>query len=62
MRILTRSLLPTPEPAESLEETYDPADHTVDEVMEYLEEHPEQKDQVLAIERGRRGRKGILED
>ncbi len=51
-----------PEPPESLEETYDPAEHNVDAVLEYMEEHPEQRDEVLAMERAGRGRKGILGD
>lgn len=51
-----------PEPPESLEETYDPAEHNVDAVLEYIAEHPEQKDEVLAMERANRGRKGILGD
>lgn len=51
-----------PEPPESLEETYDPAEHNVDAVQEYIAEHPEQKDEVLAMERAGRGRKGLLEE
>jgi hypothetical protein len=51
-----------PEPPESLEETYDPAEHNVDAVLEYLREHPEQRDEVLAMEEAGRGRKGILGD
>ena len=51
-----------PEPPESLEETYDPAEHNVDAVLEYMDEHPEQRDEVLAMERANRGRKGILGD
>jgi hypothetical protein len=53
---------PDPEPPESLEETYDPAEHNVDAVLEYMDEHPEQRDEVLAMERAGRGRKGILGD
>ena len=51
-----------PEPPESLEETYDPAEHNVTAVLEYIDEHPEQRDEVLAMERADRGRKGILGD
>lgn len=51
-----------PEPPESLEETYDPAEHNVTAVLEYMDEHPEQRDEVLAMERAGRGRKGILGD
>lgn len=50
----------SPEAPESLEETYDPAEHNVDAVLEYLDEHPEQTDEVMAMERAGRGRKGIL--
>jgi len=49
-----------PEPPESLEETYDPAEHNVEAVLEYIAEHPEQRDEVLAMERANRGRKGIV--
>lgn len=51
-----------PEPPESLEETYDPAEHNVTAVLEYMDEHPEQREEVLAMERAGRGRKGILGD
>lgn len=49
-----------PEPPESLEETYDPAEHNVEAVLQYMDEHPEQREEVLAMERAGRGRKGIL--
>jgi len=48
-------------PEESTEDLYDPADHTVIEVLAYLAEHPEDRDRVLASEEAGRGRKGILE-
>jgi hypothetical protein len=51
-----------PEPPESLEETYDPAEHNVEAVLQYMDEHPEQREEVLAMERAGRGRKGILGD
>jgi hypothetical protein len=51
-----------PDEVESLEETYDPAEHNVPAVLEYIDEHPEQKDAVLALEAAGRGRKGILEE
>ena len=51
-----------PEPPESLEETYDPSEHNVVAVREYIAEHPEQRDQVLAMEAAGRGRKGLLEE
>ena len=31
-------------------------------VLEYMDEHPEQREEVLAMERAGRGRKGILGD
>jgi hypothetical protein len=49
-----------PEPPESLEETYDPAEHNVEAVREYIAEHPEQEEQVLAMEAAGRGRKGLV--
>jgi hypothetical protein len=61
----------TPEPAveaesesasEEPEEEYDPGEHTVAEVNTYLEEHPDETEDVLARERNGRGRKGILEE
>lgn len=53
---------PDAEPLDNLEKTYDPADHNVNAVLEYMDEHPEQRDEVLAMERVGRGRKGILGD
>jgi hypothetical protein len=53
---------PDPDEVESLEETYDPAEHNVPAVLEYIAEHPEQKDAVLALEAAGRARKGILEE
>ena len=50
-----------PEPPESLEETYDPSEHNVIAVQEYIDEHPEQKDEVLAMERAGKNRKGLVE-
>ena len=52
----------SPEAPENLEEDYDPADHNVDAVLQYIREHPEQKDDVLAMEAAGRGRKGLLEE
>lgn len=42
-------------------ETYNPADHTVDEVNAYLAEHPDEVGAVLTAEENGEGRKGILE-
>jgi len=55
-------LPPQPLPEEPGEAEYDPADHTVPEVLEYLAEHPEDFDRVIAAEEAGRGRKGILEE
>lgn len=33
--------------------TYDPADHTIDEVREYLDQHPDEAAAVLAAEQAR---------
>jgi hypothetical protein len=33
--------------------TYDPAEHTIDEVHDHLAKHPEDKDAVLAAEKAR---------
>ena len=41
--------------------TYDPADHTVDEVNAYLDENPDQREAVLAAEAEGENRKGIVE-
>lgn len=42
--------------------SYDPSEHTVNEVKEYLAEHPDEHDQVLAAEAAGRARKGLLEE
>lgn len=39
---------------------YDPADHTVDEVKEYLKAHPEQTDAILELEEEGKARTGLL--
>jgi hypothetical protein len=41
---------------------YDPGEYTVVEVNTYIEEHPDEADEVRARERNGRGRKGILEE
>ena len=44
------------------DEPFDPSEHTVIEVQDYLGEHPDDTERVLAAERADRGRKGILGD
>ena len=41
-------------------ETFDPSEHTVDEVNAYLEEHPEDERRVLRAERAGKARVGVL--
>ena len=40
-------------------EAFDPGDHTVDEVLAYMDENPDQKDAVLKAEKAGKGRKGV---
>lgn len=47
-------------PAES--GAYDPGQYTVDEVNEYLDSNPDQRDAVVAAERAGKNRKGITGD
>lgn len=42
-------------------EVYDPADHTVQEVLDYLAEHPEQREAVIASEQSGKNRVTITE-
>lgn len=42
------------------EGSFDPSEHTVTEVNEYLEKNPEQRDAVLAAERKGQARKGLV--
>lgn len=53
---------PELEPEDPSEPTFDPGDHTVQEVKDYLAAHPEDADRVLAAEEAGRGRKGLLEE
>lgn len=39
---------------------YDPSEHTVAEVQDYLEENPEEFDEVLAAEKEGKNRQGIV--
>jgi len=52
---------PEPEAPESLEETYDPAEHSVAAVLEYISDHPEQGVQIREMEAAGKNRKGIME-
>jgi len=47
----------SPEP-----EAYDPGEHNVDDVNDYLEANPDQRDAVLKAERKGKNRKGITGD
>lgn len=40
---------------------FDPADHTVADVLEYVKEHPEQAEDVAALEAEGKGRQSLLE-
>lgn len=44
------------------ESTYDPSEHTVEEVNDYLEENPDLREAVVKAERAGRARKGITGD
>jgi hypothetical protein len=55
----------TPEDLEEMREDdgdYNPDDHTVPEVNEWLESHPNERDRVLKAEKDGQARKGILGD
>lgn len=43
------------------DEGFDPAEHSVDEVNDYIDEHPDEADAILAAEQRGKGRKGIME-
>jgi len=44
-----------------VEESYDPAEHTVSDVEAYVAEDPSRRDDVLALERAGRGRSTLIE-
>lgn len=46
--------------ADQTSASYDPADHTVEEVLEYLEKNPDQVESVLKLEESGKARKGVL--
>ena len=48
------------EEVEQVESDYDPSEHTVAEVNDYLAEHPEEADAIYAAEEAGKGRAGIL--
>jgi hypothetical protein len=39
---------------------FDPAEHTVPEVLDHLEQHPDDADRVLGLERDGKARAGVL--
>jgi len=43
-------------------DTFDPGAHTVAEVEAYLDEHPDERDAVLAAERAGKNRASLRED
>lgn len=43
------------------EQTFDPTEHTVEEVQAYLAEHPDQREAVLAAEKEGKARKTVVE-
>lgn len=50
---------PTPEEAEALT-SYDPAAHTIGEIEQYLDQHPEELDAVLVLEREGKARPTLI--
>jgi hypothetical protein len=42
-------------------EEFDPTAHTVPEVVEHIEAHPDEADRILAAEEEGKARKGVLE-
>ena len=48
------------EEVEQVDTDYDPSEHTVAEVNEYLADHPEEADAIYAAEESGKGRAGIL--
>lgn len=45
---------------EGTDEVFDPADHTIDEVLAHIDEHPETLDAVAAAERAGKARTTLL--
>ena len=48
------------EEVEQVDSDYDPSEHTVNEVNEYVAEHPEEADAIYAAEEAGKARTGIL--
>ena len=49
-----------PDDPDPQSEGFDPAEHTVDEVLQYLEDNPDEVDTVLDLESEGKARKGVL--
>lgn len=43
-------------------EVYNPADHSIPKVIQYIEDHPDEAGAVLAAERAGKNRKGIINE
>ena len=54
--------VPEPKGAEPKAAGFDPAEHTVDEVHDYLDEHPDDEKRVMKAERAGKARVGIIGD
>lgn len=50
------------EAAADVTPAFDPAEYSVAQVKQYIEEHPDEKDAVLALEAAGKARKSLLED
>jgi len=48
------------DPGEVVPEAFDPGEHTVAEVEAYLDEHPDERDRVLAAEADGKARVSLL--
>jgi hypothetical protein len=53
---------PPPEPKTGAAKAYDPGEHTVAEVEEYIAKHPDQADAVLAAEAAGKARTTLVGD
>lgn len=55
---------PAPEPASvepDTDDTFDPSEHTIDEVKDYVDAHPDEVDAVLNAEQAGKGRVTLVE-
>lgn len=50
-----------PKEAAAKDETYDPGDHNVDDVLEHVEKHPDERKAVLKAEKAGQARKTLIE-